>query len=36
MDYLMVLFGIASVGALFAGMKTMTAGKTKQVTRLEL
>jgi hypothetical protein len=35
MDYLFVLFGLASVGAVFAGLKTL-GGRKKILTRLEL
>jgi hypothetical protein len=35
MDYLFVLFGLASIGAVFAGLKTL-AGRKKILTRLEL
>jgi hypothetical protein len=35
MDYLFVLIGLASVGGVFAGLKTL-AGKKKVLTQLEL
>jgi hypothetical protein len=35
MDYLFVLFGLASVGAVFAGLKTLS-GRKKILTQLEL
>jgi hypothetical protein len=35
MDYLFVLIGLSSVGAVFAGLKTL-GGRRKQMTRLEL
>jgi hypothetical protein len=35
MDYLFVLIGLASIGALFAGVKTLSS-KKKVLTQLEL
>jgi hypothetical protein len=35
MDYLFVVFALASMGLLFAGVKKMNRGK-KNITRLEL
>jgi hypothetical protein len=36
MDYLFVLFALASMGLLFAGVKKMNRGERKNFTRLEL
>jgi len=36
MDYLFVIFALASMGLLFAGVKKMNRGNGKKFTRLEL
>ena len=36
MDYLFVVFALASMGLLFAGMKKMNRGSKKNFTQLEL
>jgi hypothetical protein len=36
MEYLFVIFALASMGLLFAGVKKMSRGNRKNFTRLEL
>jgi hypothetical protein len=36
MDYLFVVFVLASMGLVFAGVKKMNRGSSKKFTRLEL
>jgi hypothetical protein len=36
MEYLFVIFALASMGLLFAGVKKMSQGSKKKFTRLEL